>query len=92
MWQGFSVREGLWLVFRSSWGNLNARGGFERRDPLAQGFKKNLRQSLRPNSSMKMRETEEEEEERTYESFEVVDGNVEQLLTKNFGRARLRGH
>ena len=60
-------------------------------DSSYQHFKKNLRQSLRPNSSMKMKETETEEE-RTYESFEVVDGNVEQVLTKNFGRARLRGH
>ena len=58
-------------------------------DSSYQHFKRNLRQSLRPSSSMKMKEAEEEEE--TYESFEAVDGNVEQLLTKNYGRSRLRG-
>ena len=58
-------------------------------DSSYQHFKKNLRQSLRPSSSMKMKEAEEGEE--TYESFDAVDGNVEQLLTKNYGRSRLRG-
>merc|ERR1719222_1879242 len=41
-------------------------------DSSYQHFKRNLRQSLRPSSSMKMKEAEEEEE--TYESFEAVDG------------------
>ena len=59
-------------------------------DSSYQHFKRNLRQSLRPSSSMKMKEEEEEEEEETYESFEAVDGNLEQLLTKNYGRSRLR--
>ena len=55
-------------------------------DSSYQHFKKNLRQSLRPSSSMKMKEAEE-----TYESFETIDGNVKQLLTKNYGKSRLRG-
>ena len=59
-------------------------------DSSYQHFKRNLRQSLRPSSSLRMKEEVEEQEE-TYESFEAVDGNVEQLLTKNYGRSRLRG-
>ena len=59
-------------------------------DSSYQHFKRNLRQSLRPSSSMKMKEASKEGEE-TYESFGSVDGNVEQLLTKNYGRSRLRG-
>ena len=55
-------------------------------DSSYQNFKSSLKSVFKaPASSSKLEENE------TYESFDAVDGNIDQVLTKNFARSRLRG-
>ncbi len=69
----------LSTVFHSSFTSI---------DSSYQNFKTSLRQKIKeklPASSTKVEDVEE-----TYESFDVVDGNIDLLLTKNYARSMLR--